>query len=371
MRIGAAGRVGAAIVATVVLAAAWSGLTAAAAAAAGGPGMFARLPRWTRSGEGRTASGPWGWGWRDGGAPPAPTLSGDWAPFNRCPVDNPTMLAADGVNEIAACMAMQSPSGAIKIGNLSLATGESSSQFGLILKNEESEQTYKLVVPPGGATQMTPLEIPDGLAAMICPVAPWELPSLCGSHHGHGYPASQLADITATVEQAGELSNFTLFSMFETGVPFITEPVRIHLQNALLGPRCYIGSEGEPIVLQLERLTPFTTLYLETFEADGTPLTEGEGPMLRLGAGGGNVGDQSFAVPGVNGCGPRGSLDGVIDEAAGLPSPAGSNSLVLDEVAGYVLAVSEPETPAGEDGKRLSQYWHSAIVGGPHGHWGH
>jgi hypothetical protein len=42
-------------------------------------------------------------------------------------------------------------------------------------------------------------------------------------------------------------------------------------------------------------------------------------------------GDDTFAVPGATGCGSNGSLDGAVDAVAGVPSPSGSNHLVLDD----------------------------------------
>jgi len=53
------------------------------------------------------------------------TLAGDWAPFSRCPVDSPSMLAADGKTVVADCNTSDSPSGSIKLGNTTAATGDS------------------------------------------------------------------------------------------------------------------------------------------------------------------------------------------------------------------------------------------------------
>lgn len=73
----------------------------------------------------------------------ATTLNGDWAPFARCPVDDPGMLAADGSSTIAACASSDSPNGSIKIGNTTTPTGESNLQFGLV--ENTSAFTFSLV----------------------------------------------------------------------------------------------------------------------------------------------------------------------------------------------------------------------------------
>src|SRR5262245_60261913 len=59
---------------------------------------------------------------------------GAWTPFNRCPVDDPAMLAADGVNVLALCVASNSTHGSIKLGSTpTTATGNSNLQGGLLL----------------------------------------------------------------------------------------------------------------------------------------------------------------------------------------------------------------------------------------------
>ena len=49
----------------------------------------------------------------------AKTLAGVWAPFNRCPVDSVAMLEANGESAIAACAAMEAPTGSLTIGHFS------------------------------------------------------------------------------------------------------------------------------------------------------------------------------------------------------------------------------------------------------------
>jgi hypothetical protein len=367
-----AGRGRAVIVAMTVTAAAWGGLMVAVAAPAaardGGP---QGLGGWAPWGHGRTMPGPWGDGWRSGPPLAPPTLSGDWAPFNRCPVDNPTMLAADGEKNVVLCADVSSPSGAIKLGGLALPTTEVNTQFGLVSENhEETETTYKLVSPLGGAPSTAPIEIPNGLSALVCPGAPRELWWICGGHHGGFGGEGWRSGITAVLRPAGELSNFDLDGALTTGVSLVTMPVKIQLENELLGPQCYIGSDSEPIVLQLGNLTPVTSLAFEGFESNGTPVTEG-GAIVRIGLLGATGGDESFAAPGVSGCGFKGELDGVIDHNAGLPAPAGDNSVQLNEASTYLAGLSSPGAVAPNDGKDLSQFWHSSVEGGPHGYGHH
>ncbi len=293
--------------------------------------------------------------------PPAVTLSGDWAPFNRCPVDDPAMLAADGQTTVALCSAFGSPNGLVKIGNVTLPTGASNIQFGLLSVNEITP-----VSPRGGALVIAPITIPDGLPTLVCPTTGWAMRWICDPHGGglHGDDHG-LRDVTVTTESAGPVSNFNLEGAVQIGVPFASVPVKIHVQNPLLGPGCYIGSDSEPIVLQVEELTAVTSSGFEPFALDGTPLSSEEGgPVERIGVFGANDGDNSFAVPAASGCGFRGQLDTELNRNVGLPSPSGANSVVMNGVSGFIMGLSGPGAVVPNDGKDLSQYWHAAVEGG-------
>ena len=65
-----------------------------------------------------------------------------------------------------------------------------------------------------------------------------------------------------------------------------------------------------------------------------------------------------FAVPGAQGCGPNGdgSLDALVDSLAGLPSPSGSNHLVLADASSSITALAN-----GGDGQEFADDWHTAF----------
>jgi hypothetical protein len=295
----------------------------------------------------------------------AVTLNGDWAPFNRCPVDNPTMLAADGQTSIAFCNSNISPNGSLTIDKLTYPTGESNSQFGLI-----SSSGFTVISPAGGAQVSAPAVLPGGLQGLVCPSDSRSARWIC-KRHGEGLLHAgdgRFNTVTATLMGAGELSNFNLFAGLEAMVPIVTVPVEIHLQNVLLGEHCFIGSDAEPIVLRIENLVA-PSLSAESFDPDGTP--DPSGAMGRFALLGATQGDSSFAVPPASGCGSKGVLDEAIDTNVGLPSPAGKNSIVMDNPAIYLTGINSPEESAPHDGEDLSKYWHSAVLplqGGGQGH---
>ena len=72
-------------------------------------------------------------------------------------------------------------------------------------------------------------------------------------------------------------------------------------------------------------------------------------------------GDDTFAVPGAHGCGPNGdgSLDAVVNAVVGLPSPAGSNHLVLDDAASSLAFPGGLFSGGGiETGQQFADDWH-------------
>jgi len=278
-------------------------------------------------------------------------LNGDWAPFNRCPVDNTAMLQADGVNKVPLCVASSSPLGTIKIGNMAPSTSQSDLQFGLI-----SDSAGFTVIPPQqGAVQSAPVRQPGGLSGMLCPSTKPPLRALCNTL-AHD---KNLNKVVATLKSAGAPSDFNLAAGLSQGIPIVTLPVKIHLQNSLLGTRCYIGTNANPIVLHPENATN-PAVQSESFDGDGTPNPTGV--MFAIFSNGGTQQDTSFSVPAATGCGSGGRFDGPINLNGGLPSPAGQNSLVLTDASAFLAGLGNPAAHAPNAGADLSKFWHSAII---------
>jgi hypothetical protein len=280
-----------------------------------------------------------------------PTLAGDWAPFNRCPVTNPTMLAATGTTSIAFCVTSDSPSGSIKIGNVTATTGDTNLQIGLI---ESSTGSFSVVAPSAGAVVEAPVQIPGGLLGLMCPSNIPAVTAVCDE-----ITDSQLNAVTAVVQSAGTPSNFSLAAGLSSGVPIVTVPVKIQLENPLLGSDCYIGSNSDPILLQPENTTT-PTVQSEQFDGNGTPDAT-NGVMGAIFSTGGTQEDDTAAVPGASGCGLLGVLDPAVDLKDGLPSASGNNSVVLNDASAYLAGLENPASSAPNDGQDLASYWQSAV----------
>jgi hypothetical protein len=257
---------------------------------------------------------------------------GAWAPFSRCPVDDPAMLASDGISTVVFCLGSNSTHGSITIGTLTTTTGSTNLQVGMLLDQSTSE--FTVVGSPTGALVADPAQIPN----------------------------TPVGAVTAVTESAGLPSNFNLFAGIQTGVPIITLSIKIHLENPALGPSCFIGSDQDPILLNpantdLSNAKSIGGFF--SFDPTGVPdLVGADGSLLTTG---GIQGDDTFAVPGAQGCGPNGdgSLDAVVNTVVGLPSPAGSNHLVLSDAAS-ALAFPGGVFSGGtiETGQQFANDWH-------------
>jgi hypothetical protein len=281
----------------------------------------------------------------------APTLAGAWAPLNRCPVDDPAMLAADGVTVSALCISSSAADGTFTIGETTLTTGATDLQLGLLNRTG----TYSIVAPEDGAVVGDSVDIPGGLLGLMCPSNIPFIDSICQQ-----IVNNPMNRVTATIESAGAPTDFNLAAGLGVGQPIVTLPVKIKLDNPFLGTNCYIGTNASPIVLKPANLARPTGRVVR-FNADGTPNATGEMGYVSLS--GASQGDSTFAVPGASGCGLFGILSGAVNLKQGLPSAAGSNNLVLNDAVTNLGGFQTPRNFAPTQGKQLSDRWHAAVVG--------
>ncbi|MER5634351.1 hypothetical protein CP967_02655 [Streptomyces nitrosporeus] len=284
-----------------------------------------------------------------GTATAATQLNGHWAPFDRCPVDAPAMLAADGVETVATCIASSSAGGSIKLGNTEVVTGSTDLQLGVL---QRSDGTTSLVAPAEGALVADSATVPGGLLGLMCPSNIPVVSAVCAS-----ITNADLNRITATIEPAGAPRDFNMGAAFTTDVPILTLPVRVHLKNPLLGDKCYLGTTADPILLKPKNVTA-PSLSLQQFAGDGTPDDSGE--MGRYTFAGADQADTAFAVPGASGCG-AGLLNWAVNLKTGLPSASGNNNVVLNDASTYFASPYAPASLAPDEGKALSRFWHSAV----------
>jgi hypothetical protein len=244
--------------------------------------------------------------------------AGEYGVFSDCPLSNPAL---------GGCISSTTESGEFAIGNQKLPiVSPFTLQGGFI----ESETGFTFVGAADGNTiSKTPVKISGGLlGVMKCSaVKNWIARIGCQL-----LQTSKITTVTATTELAGPASSILLSpgSLFAEQGPALVLPVKVHLENALLGKECYIGSDSSPIVLELT--TGTTSPPLPNTPIKGSTGSLGfneEGTILSLV--GESLVNNTFAVPAATGCGgPLAFLVGpIVNARLGLPATPGHNTAVF------------------------------------------
>jgi hypothetical protein len=285
-----------------------------------------------------TAVSPWGlatlalaWGWFALATVACAGVTGAPSEFNLCP----TSFQKPASSPFLLCSHSETTGGELTIGNSTVTISNNpdtvdlgaypASALGLFGKEV-------IVTPSNGAVFGGPAQVvPGGLLGLTGMLAPLSK------------PLDPINQVTSSIELAGPITAATVVDPTATNAFFcatgpqfacidgpslnsvITAPVKVHLQNALLGPNCYIGSNANPIVLNLQE-TPTSA----PVESAGSAI------IIR----GVEVADDTFAVPGATGCGLFGLLDSAVNLKVGLPSPSGRNAALIDEDGEVEFATS-------------------------------
>jgi hypothetical protein len=277
--------------------------------------------------------------------------TGDFAVFKQCP------RFTAGVN---LCLYSQI-GGEMTLGKLTVPIVNTVTvQFGIMLNEETFEE--KVVGALNEETlSPTPQPVPGGLSSLID----------CNEIQGRGFlgrvrrgackamlDSPRFTTVNATTELARPASEiYVNKSNEEAGEgTALSLPVRVHLENPLLGRRCYIGSSTDPIVFNLTVGTtsppppnkPITGKFGLIGVKDEFNFIEVTGHVQV---------DNAFSAPEATGCGgPLAFLiDPLINKKIGLPSPAGYNTIIhsgdVDEATTVGVIASEQEEPHEKQGK--------------------
>jgi hypothetical protein len=155
--------------------------------------------------------------------------------------------------------------------------------------------------------------------------------------------ASSTTSIAASTELAGQPSAFHASGMSTPGQELLTVPIKVRLRNNLLGPHCYVGTDQDPIVIQLVATSGPTST--------STAADPNSFPVSFTFANGARAADVTFAEPGATGCN---GLAQAVNLILGLPRAGGRNTFALGP-----LSASVASTQAG--GQTLSQAWHEGL----------
>ncbi len=269
-------------------------------------------------------------------SPALATPKGDFAVFADCPLSNPNV---DG------CIVGKTESGKFIIGKRTVPIENVITLQGGFEEENPCNYPFQgkgecrlpfIGAEDGNTLSKTPQNVPGGLLNLIkCKeISNKYERAFCESIFEKG-----ILGVTATTELAAPASAIglseaalaepVLSEVF--GIPALQLPVKVKLDNPLLGKACYIGSNAAPIVLNLitgktnppKPNEPITGKVGE-FESneEGNLLTISHNSLV----------DNSFAAPGASGCGGSFSslLDPLVNASLGLPSPAGHNTAILE-----------------------------------------
>jgi hypothetical protein len=226
----------------------------------------------------------------------ATSIQHEFDVFAHCPLANPA---------VNACAYSTTTSGEFKIGNSTVPINKT-----IVLQGGLTEESPFLVPAEGAETlSRTPLQVPGGLLGI----------ELLGD----------LTEVTATSELAGPVAiSASAFGTRQGSA--VVLPMKVKLDNPLLGATCYVGTDSEPI-------EPHLTTGTTNPPSGTAPITGSSGELQITGAGkidifaNNSLVDNTFPVPGASGCAEPLSLvvDASVDLKEGLPAAAGKNAAIL------------------------------------------
>ncbi|HEU5479866.1 MAG TPA: hypothetical protein VFU90_08550 [Candidatus Tumulicola sp.] len=243
---------------------------------------------------------------------------GEFAPFADCPLSNPAA---------AQCLVAKTESGEIIVGKEDVPITNAITLQGGI---EFTEAGEKLIAAEDGNTlSKSPQKVPGGLSGLVkCnEISNFIERIACEVVFENG-----LTGVTATTELAAPASSVKIDQgalIFQSGTA-LSLPVKLHLENPLLGSSCYVGSNAHPINIELT--TGTTSPPAPNKPITGSPGEIGFNEAETLITLKNNVlVNNSFPAPVAEGCGGLFAflIDPIIDSRLGLPSAAGHNTAIL------------------------------------------
>ncbi len=263
-------------------------------------------------------------------APALAAPKGEYAVFADCPLSNA---------ELNACLVAKTESGEITLGKQAVPIVNTQTLQGGFIEDRETHAMTFVGAADGNTLSKTPQKVPGGLLGIKCSEIKGEgflereARKLCESLF-----ENKLTNVYATTELAKPASSIGLCEgcLLEElpsppYPPALSLPVKVHLENPVLGSGCYIGSESDPITLNLVSGTTNPPEPNKPIKGKvGEITSRADGGILVIT--GNSLVDNSFAAPAATGCGGALSflIDPIINAKIGLPSAAGSNTAILN-----------------------------------------
>jgi len=234
----------------------------------------------------------------------ASTATAAFPNFSDCPRANP---------EVLTCADIQSVSGSLEIKGFTVPLGES-----LEIRGGINSETRRFI-PPAGTDGFfsRAIRIPGGILGIEFPI-----------------PGNA---VLAIAQLAGPTSAVSI----DLGIPIttISLPVKVKLENPILGSSCYIGTNSNPSRVNLTTGTTSPPSPNRPISGSIGEISVDESvmpPILKL-TGATSV-DNAFAVPGASGCGLLGIVNPLVNLRLRLPSAAGNNAMIVRNNVAFQIA---------------------------------
>jgi hypothetical protein len=255
-------------------------------------------------------------------APAFATPKGEFAVFADCPVTT-----------ASACLVAKTESGEVVIGSKAVPIEKTITLQGGL--NEVPGGLEFVAAKDGNTLSKTPQKVPGGLAGLV----------KCNEIKGSGLLEKAeraaceavfengLTGVNATTELAAAASAIKV----DVGNLLVAEgtalslPIKVHLENSLLGSSCYVGSNSSPIVLEMTTGTTSPPLPNKPITGNtGELVFNPEGTILTVL--GNSLVNNSFAAPVTNGCGGLFEflIGPIVNASLGVPSTSGHNTAILN-----------------------------------------
>lgn len=251
--------------------------------------------------------------------------TGDYVQFNQCPLSN---AAAN------LCIFAQTESGEFIVGKKTVPIKNTIIlQGGVhVVKSKGKVIGYEFIGAENGVTlSKTPQSVPGGLAGLVnC----YEISNFFERLACEVIFENGLTGVTATTELAAPASSIgiNIQNLIEGSGTALSLPVKVKLSNPLFGESCYVGSNSAPISLPLTTGTTSPPEPNKPIEGKVGTVEIPEKDEFNLSIIRENtLVNNSFAAPGVEGCGGIFSflIDPIVDGQLGVPAAAGHNTAIL------------------------------------------
>ncbi|MFJ8441564.1 hypothetical protein [Kitasatospora griseola] len=263
---------------------------------------------------------------------------GPYTGMGNCPLNAPAMT--NPANLQVGCLVSITNGGKFTLGSTVVPFNSPIKlQFGFYWDKSAPEVTF----PDGTTANQYNVVPPTNAPLMSAPMVEITIPGIQNFLPG-------ITSVFAQVELAGQVSKFTPMATGEP-YPVFQLPIKLHLFNALFGPDCYVGSNSAPLVLK--PTTGVTAPPAPTAPMTGDPGTvdftmdpNGHNALV-VSENNANLVDNTFSVPGANGCGLLGSLNQIINWTMNLPATPGKNSVSFQQTnANFALDESVSDLTA-------------------------